>query len=518
MTMPGPDELREIGRACNMRLSDAEIAAYCELLDRLSGSYERLDQLWAGQNTAPPVREWRIPRAEENQLGAWHVRAELREANWGLLDGKRIAIKDTICVAGLPMTAGSSVLSGYICDTDATVVTRVLASGGTIAGKSVCEDLGCSGGSHTSVSGPVRNPHNLSMSAGGSSSGSAALVAAGEVDMALGGDQGGSIRIPSCWCGIYGLKPSYGLVPYTGILSGDAALDHVGPMAGTAADVALLLDVVAGPDGNDPRRGSADRLGHYRALTGSVTGLRIGVLDEGFGWPGLSEQAVDQSVRSAVAGFARLGATVVPVSVPMHRDGRHIWVGLGIEGTSLGLTAGGGMGIGLKGAYCPSLMEAVGRGLSQRADELAPTVKLELLLGRYVHDRYHGRYYAVAQNLARTLTRAYDDALARVDVLAMPTLPMRATALPPDDVDLVEYVRLAQENSPNTTPFDLTGHPALNVPCGLVDGLPVGLMLVGRPGEDSVLLRAADAFEREIFARPLPAAHPGTPAMEAMGS
>jgi amidase len=505
--MPGPDELRQLAQACNLHLADAEVAAYGELLDRLAGSYDRLDRLWAGQQRPQPARAWHIPRAGENRLGGWHVRAELRAASCGPLAGKRIAVKDTIAVAGLPMTAGSSVLSGYICDTDATVVTRVLASGGTIAGKAACEDFGCSGGSHTSVSGPVRNPHDLGRSAGGSSSGSAALVAAGEVEMALGGDQGGSIRIPSCWCGIYGLKPSYGLVPYTGILSGEPALDHVGPMAGTVADVALLLDAIAGPDGCDPRPGPPVRQGPYRdALTGSVAGLRVGVLAEGFGWPGLSEQAVDESVRTAVAGFARLGATVSAVSVPMHRDGRDIWVGLGIEGTSLGLTAGG-MGIGLKGCYCPSLMEAVGRGLRQRADELAPTVKLELLLGRYVHDRFHGRYYALAHNLARTLTSAYDDALTGVDILALPTLPMTATSLPPADAGLVEYVRLAQENSPNTTPFDLTGHPALNVPCGLADGLPVGMMLVGRLGEDATVLRAADAFERELFARPLPAAH-----------
>jgi amidase len=504
--LPGPEELRRIASGYNMTLSGGEISAYSELLDRLSYSYERLDRLAEAAAVPAAARPWRYPADDENPLGAWYVRAELSEGSAGLLSGKRIAVKDTICVAGLPMTAGSPVLSGYTCDTDATVVTRVLASGATIAGKSVCEDLCCSGGSHTSLSGPVRNPHRLACSAGGSSSGSAALVAAGEVDMALGGDQGGSIRIPSCWCGIYGLKPTYGLVPYTGILSGDPTLDHVGPMAGTVTDLALLLDAVAGPDGSDPRQAAGSLPPRCQdALTGVVSDLTIGILEEGFGWPSLSELAVDESVRDAAAALGRLGATVVPVSVPMHREGPHIWVGVGIEGTSLGLAAGNGIGIGLKGTYAPSLMEAIGRGLSVHAGELAPTVKVELLLGRYVHDRYFGRYYATAQNLARTLGGAYDDAFKGVDIIAMPTLPMTATALPPADVGIVEYVTLAQENSPNTTPFNLTGHPALNVPCGLVDGLPVGLMLVGRRGEDSTLLRAADAFERDVFRRPLPA-------------
>ena len=153
-------------------------------------------------------------------------------------------------MSGVPMMNGTSVLEGYVPDVDATIVTRILDAGGSVQGKSVCESLCFSGGSHTSDTGPVRNPHDHTRTTGGSSSGSAALVAAREVDLGIGGDQGGSIRIPASWCGIYGLKPTYGLVPYTGVFPIELTLDHTGPMARTAADVALLLEAIArGPTG-----------------------------------------------------------------------------------------------------------------------------------------------------------------------------------------------------------------------------------------------------------------------------
>ena len=152
---------------------------------------------------------------EENKYQAWYWKTNIKGSGKGVLAGKTVAIKDNICVAGVPMMNGSRVLEGYVPEIDATVVTRVLEAGGTITGKAACEDLCFSAGSHTCATGPIRNPHNPEHSTGGSSGGSAALVAAKEVDMALGGDQGGSIRTPSCWCGVYGLKPTWGLVPMT---------------------------------------------------------------------------------------------------------------------------------------------------------------------------------------------------------------------------------------------------------------------------------------------------------------
>ena len=186
-------------------------------------------------------------------------------------------------LAGVPMMNGTRMLEGYIPPIDATIVTLILDAGGTIVGKAVCEAYGFSGNSHTSATGPVHNPHRSGYSAGGSSSGSAALVAAGEVDMAIGCDQGGSIRMPSSFCGTYGMKPTYGLVPYTGILGMEATIDHVGPITRSVTDNALFLEVIAGADGLDSRQGTPRTETYTQALGQPVAGLRIGVLREGFG-------------------------------------------------------------------------------------------------------------------------------------------------------------------------------------------------------------------------------------------
>jgi amidase len=317
------------------------------------------------------------------------------------------------------------------------------------------------------------------------------------VDLAIGGDQGGSIRIPASWCGIVGLKPTYGLVPYTGVFPIELTLDHTGPMARSAADVALLLETIAGPDGLDPRQGTGLQGEAYtKALTGDVKGLRLGIVKEGFGIEGASEKDVDDAVMEAVRSFEGLGAQVQEISIPWHSDSLHIWNAIAVEGATMLMVAGNSMGTNWKGHYTTSLLDVFARGRISRADDLSETTKLVVLLGQYMHDRYHGRYYAKAQNLARSLTAAYDDALRGCDLLVMPTLPMKATIIPPADASREEYAARALEMIANTASFDVTGHPAITVPCAMSEGLPVGMMLVGRTGEDATVLRAADAFER----------------------
>ncbi|MBO0688014.1 MAG: amidase [Candidatus Dormibacteraeota bacterium] len=504
---PTLGHLAEIAEAYNLDLTTDDLASLRGLMSAGLASYARLDEL---TEPAPPV--WRPrdpgrrPRPDENPLGAWYWRTEIRGEGSGVLAGKTVAIKDNVCVAGVPMMNGTAALEGYTPETDATVVRRILEAGGTILGKSVCESLCFSGGSHTSDSGPVRNPHDPTRTTGGSSSGSAALIAAGEVDMAIGGDQGGSIRIPACWCGIPGLKPTYGVVPYTGIFPIELTLDHTGPMAATVHDVALLLEAIAGPDGLDPRQGGAPPVQRYtEALTGDVGGLRIGVVEEGFGLPGLSEADVDDAVRAAAHGLAQEGVDVRSVSIPWHRDGIHVWNAVAIEGATALMVAGNSMGTNWKGHYTTSLLDSYARGRITRANDLSETVKLVLLLGQYMHDAYHGRYYAKAQNLARDLSAAYDRALGEVDLLVMPTLPLKATKIPAPDASREEYTARALEMIPNTAPFDVTGHPAMSVPCGVSEGLPVGLMLIGRKGEESTILRAAGVLETVQGGRPLPA-------------
>jgi amidase len=494
---PSLEQLSEIALEYGLDMTEEDLASFQGLMAGVLASYNRLDQL---VEPGLPVRHPRTPghraRPEENPLNAWYWRCSIGGSAQGLLAGRRVAIKDNVCVAGVPMMNGSSVLEGYVPEADATIVTRILDAGGEVVGKAVCEHLCFSGSSFTSDTGPVHNPHDPAFSAGGSSSGSAALVVAGECDMAIGGDQGGSIRIPSSWCGAYGLKPTYGLVPYTGGFPIELTLDHLGPIAATVRDVALLLEAIAGEDGLDPRQRGVRTDRYVEALGHGIAGLRIGVVREGFGWDGASQPDVDDAVRAAAQRFAGAGATVREVDLPMHRDGIHVWNPIATEGAAMLMVRGNGMGTNWKGHYSTSLLDAYARGRLTRADDLSDTVKLVVLAGQYLQDAYHGRYYARAQNLARALTAAYDEALRESDLLLMPTIPMKATRLPGPDASREERVARALEMIPNTAPFDVSGHPAMNVPCARSEGLPVGLMLVGRHWEDATVLRAAHAFEQ----------------------
>jgi amidase len=494
---PTIEQLRTIAQMYGMHLNDTDLEAYRDVMSTSFESYQRIDQL---TEPALPVRYARTgsyrPIAEENPLNAWYQKCSIEGAASGPLSGKRIAIKDNVCVAGVPMMNGSLVLEGYIPEFDATIVTRILDAGGEIVGKAVCESLSFSGSSFTADTGPVLNPHRPAYSAGGSSSGSAALVVAGACDMAIGGDQGGSITIPSCWCGAYGLKPTYGLVPYTGIFPVELTLDHTGPIAATVSDVALLLEAVAGEDGLDPRQKDIKTESYTSALRNDTTGIRIGIVSEGFGWPGLSEKDVDELVEAAARRFSEIGSQVSTLSIPMHRDGKHIWNAIFAEGAVALMIRGNSMGTNWKGQYSTSLLNAYAQGRTSRVDDFFDTLKFTLLLGHYMQEQYHGYYYAKAQNLARVLAKAYDDALQTVDLLVMPTTPIKATVRPGNDASREERIARASEMNPNNCPFNVTGHPAMTVPCGLSEGLPVGMLLVGRRGEDATVLRAAHAFEQ----------------------
>ena len=492
---PSADQIRALAERHNMYLSDDDAASYAGLVAGVLASYRRLDEL--AEPKAPvkyPRTTGRRPTPDENPLNAWYWKAEVEGATDGPLKGKRIVLKDTTCLAGVPMMNGTAALEGYVPDIDATIATRILDAGGTIVGKAACEDLCFSGGSHTNHLAPARNPHDPTHSTGGSSSGSAALVALGEVDMATGGDQGGSVRIPASWCGVYGLKPTYGLVPCTGIFPIEQTLDHCGPICGSTRDVALLLSVIAGHDGMDPRQFDCETHDYLAAIDKPASGLRIAVVTEGFDRPE-SEAAVDDKVRVAAEHFASLGAKVDTVSIPMHLDGVHIWTAIIADGATEMMIKGNGAGTNWQGAYTTSLIDAFARGWHARPDDLSNTVKLVLFVGEYMNRYYHNRYYAKAQNLRPLLRKAYDDVLASYDLLLMPTTPMKAQPLPPADCSHEDYVARALEMINNTCPTDASGHPAMSVPCGMIDGLPVGMMLVGRKFDEATVLRASHAFE-----------------------
>lgn len=496
---PTIGQLREVAESFGLVLSDEDLASFRGLILPTLASYAEVERMVEPAPLAPkyPRTPGYRPAPEENPWNAWYWRCEIPGASDGPLSGKRVAIKDNVCVAGVPMMNGSATLESYVPEIDATIVTRTLDAGATIVGKAVCEDLCFSGGSHTAATGPVLNPRAPGRSAGGSSCGSAALVAAGEVDLAIGGDQGGSIRMPAGWSGIVGHKPTYGLVPYTGVFPIELTLDHTGPMAATVADVALYLEVLAGADGLDPRQPSVVPTETYSArLDGDISDVRVGVVAEGFGWEGRSEAAVDEAVRDAAWRLEKAGATVRDASVPMHRQGPAIWTVIAMEGATELMVKGNSMGTNWKGHYLTSLGDAYGRGLRARVNDLADTVKLTMLLGEYVRRTYGGRHYAKGQNLGRSLRAAYDMALDEFDVLVMPTLPLLPTPIPGPDAPREEFIGRAFEMVINTAPFDVSGHPAISVPCQPAGSLPVGMMVIGRHFADAAVLRVAAAAEQ----------------------
>jgi amidase len=427
-------------------------------------------------------------------LNAWYVTSSIQGAPAGPLAGKKIAIKDNICVAGLPMMNGSSLMEGFVPATDATVVTRLLDAGAEIKGKAVCESFCMSFGSHTADTGYVLNPHDRARTTGGSSSGSAALVASHAVDMAAGCDEGGSIRVPSAFCGIVGLKPTWGLVPFTGIFPIETTIDHVGPMARTVHDCALMLETLAGPDGLDPRQhASLQRQPYTALLKPGGRGLRIGILQEGFGLPD-GEKDVDALVLEAAHRFERAGADVTTVSVPEHTT--LAMDCLNLVSAGMAPVARDSMGMNWKGHYPIDIAEFYVKHRRERAALFPPEMKLWLVMERMLDRTGDGLHYARAQNAALTVRAAYDRALQQVDVLVMPTVATRPPKLPPPGVDFATSLKHSDGAALNTPQFDLTGHPALSVPCGKLDGLPVGMMIVGRTGDDATVLRAGYVLEQ----------------------
>jgi len=287
-----------------------------------------------------------FPKKEDNPDNAWAYRCKIthKEPKTDLLAGKTFCIKDNICVAGVPCLVGTETFTGFTPKVDATLITRILEAGGTIVGKAVCENLSVSATSYTAATGPISNPYVKGYSAGGSSSGTANLVALGAVDMGIGADQGGSIRIPSSLCGLYGFKATTGLVPYTGCISNEAIIDYAGPMTRTLLENAVILEAIAGVDGYDDRQRAGtpfpkDVPQYSKILLETkeqgVKGLRIGILKEALSSPN-TDPGVKSKFEAAAAVFAELGATVEEVSIPMHDLAPAIFTALSRQGQFIG--------------------------------------------------------------------------------------------------------------------------------------------------------------------------------------
>ncbi|MCO5604968.1 hypothetical protein L7F22_059143 [Adiantum nelumboides] len=469
-----------------------------------------------------------LSSSEGNSLGAWTLKCSMKDDEVDTataarpLYGKRVVIKDNIPIRGMPMYCGTSFC--FFPSEDSPLVTRCLAAGATIVGKAQCEYMCLSPSSHTASAGVVRNPLAPHYHAGGSSSGCAALVAVGEVDLSIGCDQGGSCRIPAAMCGVVGCKPTHGLVPYTYIDGMYGPVDHAGPITRTVEDNALLLNVLAGWDGLDERASSAARsvkkMNYCEKLKQGVKGMRIGVVKEGLMMP-FVEENVRKATEDSTQVLRDMGAQIEAVSLPLHFTSTGIWAL----------------------SVLPSLV-----------DRLFVSRKRDLLLGVDKHGKVYDRltffqehllasvaswsfqfriamlagewlrmHFPEAEKVAEVykqrLIESYNSALSQFDVLLLPTTVCTSKKLPTHIMTSHEYEHASPELvaehyelgsglARNTNCSNVTGHPALSVPVGMSLGsskgeesgdgvaLPVGVMLVGNFFQEATLYQVAYVLEQ----------------------
>lgn len=423
---------------------------------------------------------------------------EVRGTNDGTLAGLTIGVKDCIAVAGVPMTNGGRRTPAAVPTYDAVVVERILDAGATITAKTNLDDLGLGMG-EGSAFGAARNPVNPAFSTGGSSSGSAAAVAAGQVDMALGVDSGGSIRVPAAWCGLVGMKATHGLVPAYGLTYMDHTIDHIGPITKSVMDNASLLEVIAGDDWRDPQWvRSAPTVGSYTSVAPrGVEGLRIGVITEALEASGCSPDVLE-AFQAAKERLISLGAEVTEVSVPLWCDAMTIAMGsqsLGLYGTALTF----GMGFGHLGRVDPAMTAMWAAQLKLQSDDLPSMLKGMLLTTEHVLSSYQGVPIAKSQNLRLELRRQMSTALSHVDLMITPTTTTVAYELldrRAEPGEMAERSYMAIAACRNAIPLDLTGNPALTLPCGSGEhDLPIGLQIVGPNFGEERVYQAAFAFE-----------------------
>ncbi|GAB3040576.1 Asp-tRNA(Asn)/Glu-tRNA(Gln) amidotransferase subunit GatA [Natronobiforma cellulositropha] len=420
-------------------------------------------------------------------VNAFITETELEGTDEGPLSGRTVAVKDNISTAGVRTTCGSKMLAEYVPPYDATVVERLKAAGATIVGKTNMDEFGMGTTTETSHFGSTDNPAAPGHVPGGSSGGSAAAVAAGEADLALGSDTGGSIRCPAAFCGVVGIKPTYGLVSRYGLVAYGNSLEQIGPFAQTVEDAAALLDVIAGPDERDATtREAPDGEGTYAdAADGDVDGLSVGIpteLLEG------ADQGVIDAFEETVETLESAGATTREVCLPSVGHAVSAYYVIAMSEASSNLARFDGVRYGHSSDAGGNWNDAFGR---TRAEGFGDEVKRRILLGTYALSAgYHDKYYKKAQDARAWVTRDFDEAFDEVDVLASPTMPVPPFELG-ESLDDPLQLYLADAN---TVPVNLANLPAISVPAGETNGLPVGVQFIGPAFGERRIVRTASAL------------------------
>ncbi|MCL7475175.1 MAG: Asp-tRNA(Asn)/Glu-tRNA(Gln) amidotransferase subunit GatA [ANME-2 cluster archaeon] len=424
-----------------------------------------------------------ITVAKESALEA----AKQAEGHTGPLAGVPIAIKDNISTRGIQTTCASKILGGYVPPYDAHVIERLKAAGAIIVGKANMDEFAMGTSTESSHYGPTLNPWDPERVPGGSSGGSAATVAAGEVPLSLGSDTGGSVRCPASFCGVVGLKPTYGVISRYGLISYANSLEQIGPIASNVEDMTLLFNVIAGHDARDSTSVAGEK-DYTKALVDDVKGLTIGVPEEYFG-EGI-DPAVEKSVWDGVHRLEELGASWKEVKMAHTKYALAAYYVIAMSEASSNLARFDGMRYGLRlekdHDWHTTYSEIRAQGFGEE-------VKRRILLGTYALSAgYMDKYYLKALKVRTLIRQDFEQALKDTDVLIAPTMPTPAFKLGEKISDpLTLYMA-----DVNTVPINLAGVPSVSLPCGFSNGLPIGLQVMGRHFDEATIIRTAYTFEQ----------------------
>jgi aspartyl-tRNA(Asn)/glutamyl-tRNA(Gln) amidotransferase subunit A len=404
-----------------------------------------------------------------------------------------IALKDNLCAKGMEVTCSSKILKGFRPPYDATVVAKVKASGGVILGQANQDEFAFGSSTETSCYGPTYNPWNLKCVPGGSSGGSAASVAADEAVWALGSDTGGSIRQPAAFCGIVGLKPTYGRVSRYGLIAFASSLDQIGPLTKDVHDCALLLNIIAGYDECDSTSVNVPVPDYTKSLVKDVKGLRIGIPKEYF-IKGLDPE-VEKAVKDAVEVLKKQGATVTEISLPHTKYAVAVYYILATAEASSNLARFDGVRFGLRASpKSPRKAPIVDMFEETRGQGFGPEAKRRIMLGTYaLSSGYYDAYYLKGQKVRTLIKEDFDKVFKQIDVILTPTAPTTAFKVGEKLSDpLSMYL-----SDIYTIPANLSGIPAISLPCGFgKDGLPIGLQIMAKPFDEETIFRTAYTYEQ----------------------
>lgn len=479
MAIDRPDSLAALGvREASDLLRRGEISAR-ELTDAVLDEIDRRDST---------IRAYITVTADAARDQASSVdRRRLAGEDLSPLAGIPIAVKDNMSTRGVRTTCASHILDQYVPPYDATVVARLKEAGAIILGKTNLDEFAMGSSTEFSAFFPTRNPWDARMVPGGSSGGSAAAVAAFEAMAALGSDTGGSIRTPASFCGVVGLKPTYGRVSRYGLVAFGSSLDQIGPFGRDVTDVAMVLGAIAGPDVNDSTSLPWPVPDYRAGLSGEIKGLRLGVPREYF-VEGM-DPLVAEAIRRAIAQIGSLGAAVDETSLPNTQAALPAYYVVAPAEASSNLARFDGVKYGLR-EDGPGYGEMIER---TREAGFGPEVKRRIMIGTYTLSAgYYEAYYVKAQQVRTLVKRDFDRAFEQFDVLAVPTAPSVAFPLGARIDDPVSMYL----TDVCTVTVNAAGLPGLVVPCALVRGLPVGLQLLGPPGSEETLLRVGYAYEQ----------------------